>query len=367
LYRLEESNKIKDSSFSYADWSVDVLIISHRGGGGVSVVVKERIREYLSKGLVVGVLSPDRTGGAKLSIPSLNVVARVDQDIEQLLSQCAEIEIHHILGMERYLNVLTEYKIDRVFLHDKYLISQLPFSDTENYIQVPTGTPGINLPLSGNSEYQESDWQVSTGKLLQNAQAIYAPSDYLIDIYTSVFSDLSIEKYDLEPNLESHRVSLKKSRKDVIALIAPTGWHKGSSILIEIAKFLEEVKPSLSFDVFGDLDLYTQEGLSHLGNVRQFGQISRGRLNHALGNSTRSLGWIPSLTGESYSLALTDFISNEIPVIATKTGALPERLKRIPGNYLYDPNIPISDLIKLLVAIVDNKDLDEFSDFIEMT
>ena len=54
-------------------------------------------------------------------------------------------------------------------------------------------------------------------------------------------------------------------------------------------------------------------------------------------------------------------------MIATKTGALPERLKTVPGNYLYDPNIPISDLIKLLVAIVDNEDLHEFSDFIEMT
>lgn len=367
LYRLEESNKVKDSTFFYSDWSVDVLIISHRGGGGVSVVVNEQIRKYLSKGLIVGVLSPDGTGGVKLSIPSLNVVAKVEPHIEQLLSRCAEIEIHHILGMERYLNLITENEINRVFLHDKYLISQIPFSDTENYIKVPTGTPGINLPLSGNSEYQESDWQVSTGKLLQNAQAIYAPSDYLIDIYSSVFSDLSIEKYDLEPNLESYRVSSKESRKDAIALISPTGWHKGSSVLIEIAKYLEEVKPSLSFDVFGDLDLYTQEGLSSLGNVRQFGQISRGRLNHALGNSTRSLGWIPSLTGESYSLALTDFISNGIPVIATKTGALPERLKTVPGNYLYDPNIPISDLIKLLVAIVDNEDLHEFSDFIEMT
>ena len=367
LYQIDISSIADYSSLVNEQQAIDVLIISHRGGGGVSVVVNQRISELLSKGLIVGVLSPDGTGGAKLSIPSLNAVARVDQDIEQLLRRCAEIEIHHILGMERYLNSIAENKIDRVFLHDKYLISQIPFSDTENYIRVPTGTQGINLPLSGNSEYQVSDWQVSTRKLLQNAEAIYAPSVYLIDVYSSVFPELLIEKYALEPSLESHPVSLKKNRKDAIVLISPTGWHKGSSILIEIAKFLEEVKPSLSFDVFGDLDLYTQQGLSSLGNVRLFGQIPRSRLNHALGNSTKSLGWIPSLTGESYSLALTDFISNGIPVIAAKTGALPERLSLVPGNYLYDPNIPISDLIKVMIALVDNKEIDEFSHFIEMT
>jgi glycosyltransferase involved in cell wall biosynthesis len=366
MYRLDKSNNLINSTI-FDEISIDILLISHRGGGGVSIVVDERIREFQAKGLKVAILSPGNINGAEVAIPYLNVVARVDQDIQRLLSSCAEIEIHHTFGLERYLNSISENKINRVFLHDKYLISKVPFSDTENYIQVPAGTLGINLPLDGTSHYIESDWQTTTRKLFLNTETIYAPSKYLIDAYLSVFPELTIEKYELESSFQLQSGCLKISQKDSIVLISPTGWHKGSSILIEVARFLEEARPSLHFQVFGDLDIYSLEGLSSLTNVRLFGQISRNRLNHALWNSTRSIGWIPSLTGESYSLALTDFMSNGIPVIAAKTGALPERLSLVPGNYLYDPNTPISDLIKILLALVENKDIEEFSHFIEKT
>jgi len=367
LYRLEKFNASENASLILNKMNLDVLIISHKGGGGVSVVVNERVREYLSKGLTVGILSPDTTYNLKLSIPSQNIIVKVNHELKQLLSACAEIEIHHILGMEKHLDLIAKNKIHRIFLHDKYFLSQTPFSDTEKYIKVPSGTAGINLPLTGIFQYIESEWQVSTGRLLQNAEKIFAPSTYIIDSYLSVFPKIKIERNAIEPGSLSYPASLKSDQINSIILISPTGIHKGSSVLIEIAKLLEEAKPSLNFKIFGDLDLYSREGLSPLGNVQLYGQISRNRLNYALRYSMGSLGWIPSLTGESYSLALTDFISNGIPVIAAKTGALPERLRSVPGNYLYDPNTPISDLVMILIALVENKNVDDFSQFVEMT
>jgi hypothetical protein len=90
-------------------------------------------------------------------------------------------------------------------------------------------------------------------------------------------------------------------------------------------------------------------------------------LNHALTNSEGTIGWIPSLTGESYSLALSDLLSNGIRVVATNCGALPERIRAIPGNYLYDPATPTQILTEILVAISENSSLERFNQYVEST
>ena len=134
-----------------------------------------------------------------------------------------------------------------------------------------------------------------------------------------------------------------------------------------MAKQLEIDRPSLRFKIYGDLQFATREELSEMENVTLYGQVSRPRLNNALATSIPKLGWIPSLTGESYSLALSDFLSNGITVIAAKSGALQERLIESSGHYLYDPAIPTQILAKLILAIVSNKSLEEFDAFLELT
>jgi len=363
-------DKIADETIQTVDnkeLKLDVLIISHIGGGGVAEIVSEKVRQYLALGKSVGVLKPNQVGELTISINSSRGVINVNNQLSQILKNASKIELHHILGIEGFLDEFLTRKIDTVYLHDKYFMTQMPFSDTLQNISILHDVPGINSPLNTRLEFSDEEWRAKTERLLLNSQLLLAPSDYLINEYQSAFPNLNIKKFNLEPNFEFKKGTRSTANVENIVLISPTGLHKGSSILLQLAKQLEIDRPSLRFKIYGDLQFATREELSKMENITLYGQVSRPRLNNALATSIPKLGWIPSLTGESYSLALSDFLSNGITVIAAKSGALQERLIESSGHYLYDPAIPTQILAKLILAIVSNKSLEEFDTFLELT
>lgn len=367
IYRVEKISSRNEDLGRIEDLKLDLLIFSHKGGGGVSEVIKTQVRINLELGKSVGVLSPNNSGELVLTLSNFGVTLSIGDKLSEIIARASEIDVHHILGLENYLEEMSTRKIDRLFLHDKYLITQIPFSDTQQYISITHDAPGINTPLNATSKYSEAAWSIMTKKLLENAERIFSPSDYLADEYKIAFPSLNIEKFQLEKTFEVLSPPERLAQKDSVILISPTGLHKGSSVLIEVAKNLQALKPSLAFKVFGDLEISSEQELKKIGNVVLYGQISRSRLNHALINSPRSIAWIPSLTGESYSLALSDMLSNGLIVIATNLGALSERLRKVPGHYLYDPAIPTDILGNLLIAITENASLEVFKPYLELT
>jgi hypothetical protein len=346
---------------------LDLLIITHQGGGGVNEVIKIRVQEYKDAGKSIGILKRDKSG--EIAIFLTNSRIRIDHKdgLSKIMAHAQAIEVHHILGLEDLLDQLLEFKFDSIYLHDKYFITQTPFSDAQKYVLDSGEFQGVNFPLNRESTLSDADWTGKTRNLLLNSVSLRAPSNYLISEYKLVFPELEIEKFDLEPNFQYLKQNPLPAKKENVILISPTGIHKGSSILVSVAKILELQKPSTRFRVFGDLDVSTEKELKELQNVTLYGQLSRGRLNNALATSVPALGWIPSLTGESYSLALSDFLSNGITVIAANTGALQERLVGVPGNYLYNPSIPSDLLARLIQAILENNNLDEFVNYFQFT
>ena len=367
IYRVEKHSMRDHFDLSTRDITLDLLLFTHSGGGGVSVVVADRISHYLNAGKTVGVINGNQNGDPKLVLKNLNREISISGNLHEILSNSQEVEIHHLLGLEAYIGELLVKKVDRIFLHDKYLITQMPFADTEKFIRVPRNVLGINIALNGDSKYVEGDWRELTRKLLNNTIEVLAPSNYIINEYQQAFPSVKIKKFELEPSLEFPAKSKQSRVKRSIVLISPTGLHKGSSVLIDVAKQLQDSYPLLSFHVYGDLELSTQESLRKLNNVTLVEQLSRPRLNHALSNSYGAIGWIPSLTGESYSLALSDFLSNGMTVISSNSGALSERLREVPGNYLYDPGISSRELAEVLVAICENQLSVELNTHLECT
>lgn len=367
LYKIESVSSDQKDAPSLKDLDLDLLIVSHKGGGGVSEVLKGRVINFMREGKLVGVIKPNESGDILLSINAYKYPTIVGDHISELYSRAKEIEVHHILGLEDQFDVLSNRKIDRLFLHDKYLISQTPFADARKFLNSPELFPGIDLPLNPKLKIGNSDWQAQAKILLQNSNSVFAPSEFLIREYRSVFPEIKYEKFILEPLFEPLQPIESAGKKGSFLVISPTGVHKGSSILASVARATSVLNSAVNFRVFGDLDLRTEMELADLNNVFKHGQLTRARLNNALVGTTNSIGWIPSLTGESYSLSLSDFLSNGIKVVATNTGALTERLRSAPGNFLYDPAIPIEILTNFLLALSENKNLDQFSSYIEMT
>jgi hypothetical protein len=367
LYKTEI---IKISSYNDSflkEINIDLLIVTHKGGGGVAQIIENELYKFSSDQKIVAILKPNSAGSLQLMFNFSKVAFDVTGNLPHILAQSSRIDVHHLLGFEPYLNDFLTKEIDAIYLHDRYLINQALFSDTTQYTQINYKVPGLNSPLRQDSQYSDSAWQAMSRKVLNNSKQVFAPSDYIIHEFQSVFPENKVKKILWEQNFEPKEKSPKSNLTNHIFLISPTGLHKGSSILVEVAKQLKISKPSILFEVFGDLEASTTEELDQLDNVFQIGQISRNRLNLALANSPNSIGWIPSLTGESYSLALSDFLSNGITVVASKTGALPERLRKVPGNYLYDPAIPSIVLSDFFCNLTESRSLNKFRNFIEIT
>jgi glycosyltransferase involved in cell wall biosynthesis len=367
IYRIEVTSSRNDDLGKIEDIKLDLLIFTHMGGGGVAEVIRQQVRINLDVGKSVGVINPNLTGELVLTLSNVGITINVGDRLSKIIAQSIEIDVHHILGLEGYLDQILKRKIDRLYLHDKYLMTQMPFSDASQFVSIAHDAPGINMPLSISSKYSEVAWPIMTRKILEGSKRIFAPSDYLSNAYKVIFPELNIEKYQLEKNFEVLTSSEKFAGKDSVLVVSPTGLHKGSSVVIGVAKILLDLKPSIAFKIFGDLEIHSEQELKKLENVILNGQVTRSRLHQAIINSPRSIGWIPSLTGESYSLALSDMLSNGLTVLATNLGALPERLRRVPGNYLYDPAIPTALLGSLIVAIAENDNLEEFKPYIECT
>ncbi len=367
---LYEFQKVSTNSIDLANitnLSIDVLLVTHKGGGGVGEVIKYRSRTYSSEGKVFAILKPNLAGDLTLRISDLELTLDVAIHLPLLLASSSQIEIHHVLGMESYLDHFLVRKIDSVFLHDRYLISQTPFADASQYVSTSHDVPGLNSPLNPEFESSPENWLESSRRLLINSNSVYAPSDYIVQEFKEIFPEISVEKVNWEPDLQYSQKKESVSKSNKIVVISPTGVHKGSSILIQVAKEMKVLKPSLTFNVFGDLEVPVSNDLSKMENVVHVGQISRSRLNFALSNSPTAIGWIPSLTGESYSLALSDFLNNGLTVVAAKTGAITERLQSIPGHYLYDPSIPVIKLSSFLTALANKESLEDFISYIVIT
>jgi hypothetical protein len=367
LYEFEKNSTNLNDLTNITNLDIDVLLVTHKGGGGVGEVIKSRSRTHSGEGKVCAILKPNLAGGLTLRISDVELTLDAGVHLPFLLAHTSQIEIHHVLGMESHLDHFLVRKIDSLFLHDRYLISQTPFADASQYVSTSHDVPGLNSPLNPEFVTSPENWQESTKKLLANSKYVYAPSDYIVQEFNRVFPEIGIEKVSWEPGSQSFQKNESVAKSNRIMVISPTGVHKGSSILIQVAEELRVSKPYLTFSVFGDLEVPVSNALSKMENVVHVGQISRSRLNFALSNSPTALGWIPSLTGESYSLALSDFLSNGLTVVAAKTGAITERLQSIPGHYLYDPSMPVIKLSSFLIALADKESLEDFMPYIVIT
>ena len=124
---------------------------------------------------------------------------------------------------------------------------------------------------------------------------------------------------------------------------------------------MEKVSPKVTFVVIGDLDLRVSLELKKLSNVDLVEQMSRDRLKIQLSELKNGIGWIPSITAESYSLALSDFLSSGLMVVSSQLGAIAERLSQLPGHFMYEANVKIDDLAGDFLKIAsDPADLESF-------
>ena len=353
MYRRMASVETRDNLITYDFSAINNALgnrqlralIMHKGGGGVEEVVKFRSSQIRRSGIVSGILRPIDQKTFRFTIEDKSFILPGVEELKTILALSDQIEIHHIFGFENILGLLENLMIDAIYLHDRYFISQKPFADALGFCELLHEVAGVNIPLNADFIMDPIEWAERNHKILKRAKKLYSPSLFLADQFQVAFSDLDINPVVQEHDLDTSPIkALTDLGTRQVILISPTNFHKGADILLKVAQFLEKQSDKITFVVIGDLDLRVSTELAKLKNVELVSQMSRDRLRIKLSEVKNGIGWVPSITAESYSLALSDFLSTGHAVVASELGAVAERLSNLPGHFMYDPKSKIEDL-----------------------
>jgi hypothetical protein len=346
LHRISSQKSLRQQiSFESAlSYRFDVLILTHFGGGGVEEFVRRRRSQLGLTSMVVAVLRPDPKSGYLLEYDGLTYAISEHRTVEILFKNSNEIEIHHLLGLEEFMDILSHSRLGTIYLHDRYFISQRPFSDSLAFLRSPIHSLGIKRNLNQDISINDREWIELASFILRKGKVLIAPSRFIQEEFLLSYPELKIEVVGLDKDLDSGQPSKRNNKISRIIVISPTGEHKGVDVIASIAKLLVLESRNLVIEIFGELGIYHSAELGKFSNVKLHGQVPRERMTDYLIRSNDIIGWIPSLTGESYSLAASDFISAKVPVVSTNLGALPERLSGRSNCFLYNPGISLDEL-----------------------
>jgi glycosyltransferase involved in cell wall biosynthesis len=311
-------------------------------GGGVSDALKYYIKKDLEKFNTIVVLRSLKNisnrstpifqievyskGGEK---PSISICPFPSIFMTTLISKfknLAEIDIHHVFGFEKFIEFILnnfETKLN-LYVHDYYL-----FSENWSFFNVDILSTGLK------SNYFQTQinnlWPITSRKqLLNKCNSIISTSYHTFKLLNNE-SDFPVNKLEFkyipeESNLEFTQFNSiteisSVSKKIKIIVLGNLGIYKGLTQLNNIAEKLNS--ENFEFKIF------------------HFGDVSEGKLNDAI----FSYGWLnkdereveimrlgadlallPAQSPETYSLILSELIRLKIPIVASRIGALTERI-----------------------------------------
>jgi glycosyltransferase involved in cell wall biosynthesis len=120
----------------------------------------------------------------------------------------------------------------------------------------------------------------------------------------------------------------------ILGTLSPS---KGSGLLEDLLILNAENRGPFEFHFLGDPRMKI--------NPQEFGAVAHGPYNRSdlpalLREINPSLGLIPSLGPETFSLTLSEFWAAGLPVLASNIGVFRERIHATGGGWLIDPGDP---------------------------
>jgi len=338
----------------------DHIFLSHQGGGGVEHFLSQTLSKDF-KNETFALITPVSKTVFKIRCQeevylSLNVTHK---EVAPLLKKAKRLEVHHLQGNEILFDAISTSQNVSIYVHDRYVLSQTPFSDALEF-DIPKGyTRGVNVPLNPENVISDDTWRALTRDLLLKAKNVFVPnseilaeiSEFAGECNVSIkkwefFDDQSLLQDSSSPSIPLHPSSIPLN---VIVLGAP-GAHKGIYKILEMAKLLEDLMPDAIISLFGELSTELKSSIRLQNNIIYYGNVEHYRVQNFLrSQGSNSVGWIPSLTRESFSFAFSDFSDAQIRFIATDLGALSLRGRDNLFCTLYNPTKSVHDVFKLLV------------------
>ena len=264
------------------------------------------------------------------------------------------ILVHQVLDHDRKIfDMLIEHNLNYdVFLHDYYLkCPQITMSNIDNHYCNDPEESQCNICLQQKPVAKINDisrWRAFTKNILCNAKNIYCPSFSTKEIYLKTFNDLNIQVvYHDHSHLLKNEVFFQKLDKITICIIGSISKEKGSERFLDFVSYSKLNNLPFSFICIGILDQNPTK--LNYPNLLVTGEYDNQSLPSTINSYNPHLFWFPALCPETFSFTLSEVLQTGIPIIASKIGSFPERLKYRTNVILHNSassNYEISELIK---------------------
>jgi GT2 family glycosyltransferase/glycosyltransferase involved in cell wall biosynthesis len=144
-------------------------------------------------------------------------------------------------------------------------------------------------------------------------------------------------------------ISYKKHKTKLnVGFIGNASSRKGVLVLIEAARLLQN--KNITFKIFGKVPPSLIERCNEAGIILH-GEYQRKELPSLFKNI--HIAVIPSIWDETFSHTLSETFKMTIPVLASKVGALNERITEGETGFMFEPNNP-NDLVEKLLYLQNN-------------
>ena len=326
-----------------------ILMVCHDLGGGVRHHITRLIEQLAGRAHCLLLQTTPR--GTGLAVPAMpdhpvfNLPAERLEDMVRVLRSAGvgRVHVHHLAVMDLDIRTLI-HRLGVQFdltVHDYYgicpQVNLLPWPDGR-YCGEP-GPAACNACIADRPSHGARDilaWRREHAWQFLEAERVICPSN---DVRDRLARHGLSERAIVVPHepvapgpwpLRPLKPTGSKLRVALIGILAP---HKGAQI---VASVLEQADPSaLEFHLIGDVEAdFPQEARARLHIT---GRYEEEDLPGLLKKIRPHVLWYPAAWPETYSYTLGAGIEAGLPIVASRLGALPERLEGRPLTWLVDP------------------------------
>ena len=349
-----------------------VLVVDHQIGGGANLYRDRLVEEHLQQNQAVLILTYEPGWSAlklKVLFKEYSETFKIPRarDLLILTEFIALDEIYYnnlvtypdpleILEILRELKSLFQAKI-KVFIHDYYALcpSYTLMDYKGNFCNLPDESVcrvclprNYNrLPIDKNSITDISKWRKGWSDLIANSDEVIC--------FSKSSQDLLLKIYDIDPksfSIQPHAFVSPFSRKPQIDLNAPLNigvfgainYHKGSQMVIDIAKILSARHPDFKITVVGIMEHFIK-----LPNLSITGPYRQSELPELIEKHKINLCFFPSIIPETFSFVTSELIDLGMPICSFNIGAPAERIEQYTLGRLIskiEPEAAVSCMIE---------------------
>ncbi len=186
-------------------------------------------------------------------------------------------------------------------------------------------------------------------EFLRGFTHVVAPSESAAGYLQRQFSDLAVEVLPHPDSQIEFAAAPRRGNDNEIVLMGAIGAHKGSAILLDLARRARMTRPRLSFRVIGYTNIDAK--LLDVGNVTITGSYEQADLPRLMGETTGRLALFLHNWPETYSYALSEAVAHGFIPLVPDIGAPADRVRQAGFGVVFPFPPDVEHILQLLDKI----------------